>query len=117
MSIRKTPATISTLSATGTVVLALGAWCAPAFGSTDVPAPCPELASHSETSLQEILGDDEISSPGIRTLDAATEQDTDSEKEDITILKSEIPKITTRLPGVSTSDSPRFRRQMYRTDI
>ncbi len=109
MNTRRTPATI--------FALALGAWCGLAFASADVQAPCPELVSHTETSLHEILGEDEITSPTIRTLDSTAEKKDDGEKEDLTILNSDVPEIATRLPGVSSSVSPRFRRHMYRTDI
>ena len=98
---RRAAATISALSATGTAALVLGAWCGSAFASADVQAP----------------RDDEIASAAIRTIDAPAKQKDKGEKEDVTISKSETPDITTRLPGVSVSDSPRFRRQMYRTDI
>jgi hypothetical protein len=111
---RKAPATISALSA---AALALGAWSGPASGSADVTAPCPELASHTDASLHEILSDDDISSSSIRTLKSTADKNDDGEQEDLTNLKSDLPRITTRLPGVSSSDSPRFRRHMYRTDI
>jgi len=114
---RRAPATISALSVTGAVALAFGAWCGPTFASADAQAPNPELAAHTETALHEILSDDKINSPTIRTLESTAEQDDDGEKEDVTVLQSDVPKITTRLPGVSVSDSPRFRRHMYRTDI
>ena len=117
MKTRRAAATISALSATGAVALVLGAWCGPAFASADVQAPHPELVSHTEASLNDILGDDEIASAAIRTIDAPAKQKDKGEKEDVTISKSETPEIATRLPGVSASDSPRFRRQMYRTDI
>ncbi len=117
MKTRRAAATISALSATGAAALVLGAWCGSALASADVQAPCPELVSHTESSLHEVLGDDEIESAGIRTIDSAARQKDEGEKEDVTISKSETPDIATRLPGVSASDSPRFRRLMYRTDI
>lgn len=116
MTTRRTPATISALSA-GAVALMFGAWCGPAFASADVEAPCAELASHTESSLHAILSDDAIASPGIRTIDSSAKQKNEGQREDVTISKSETPDIATRLPGVSASDSPRFRRLMYRTDI
>jgi len=97
---RRAAATISALSATGAAALVLGAWCGSAFASADVQAPSDEIASAT-----------------IRTIDAPAKQKDKGEQEDVTISKSETPEITTRLPGVSVSDSPRFRRQMYRTDI
>jgi len=114
---RRAAAKISALSATSAVALALGTWCGSALASADVEAPGAELVSHTETSLHKILGDDEIASAAIRTIDAAAKPADEDEKEDVTISKSETPEIATRLPGVSASDSPRFRRQMYRTDI
>ena len=97
---RKAPATISALSATGAVALVLGAWCGAAFASADVQAPSDETASAA-----------------IRTIDASAKQKNEGDKENVTVSKSETPAIATRLPGVPVSASPRFRRQMYRTDI
>jgi hypothetical protein len=106
---RRAPVTISALSATGAVAIAFAAWCGPVFASADVKAPSPELAAHTDTPLHEILSDDESES--------GTRQDDAGENEDLTVLTSDTPEMTTSLPGVSSSDSPRFRRQMYRTDI
>ena len=119
MKTRRAPARISALSVTGvSAVLLLGAWYGPAFASTDVQAPSPELTAHTESSLHEILDGDDISSSTIRTIDSSAEQDDDESKtDDVAVLNLEMPDIATRLPGVSASELPRLRRHMYRTDI
>ena len=118
MKTRRAPARISALSVTGvSAVLLLGAWYGPAFASTDVQAPSPELTAHTESSLHEMLDGDDISSSTIRTIDSSTKQDDESKTDDIAVLNLEMPDIATRLPGVSVSELPRLRRHMYRTDI
>ena len=118
MTIRRTPATISALSATGvSAVLVLGAWCGSAFASADVQANHPELTAHTESSLHEILDGDDVSSATIRTIDSSAKQNDESKTDDVAVLNAEIPDIATALPGVSASELPRLRRQMYRTDI
>ncbi len=36
---------------------------------------------------------------------------------DVTVAVDELPETSLRLPGIAEKDLPRFRRQMYRTDI
>ncbi len=43
--------------------------------------------------------------------------ETSSVEEDDSIPVNNLPETALRLPGVSAKDQPRFRRQMYRTDI
>jgi hypothetical protein len=40
-----------------------------------------------------------------------------SEADDSSLRVSSLSDFTTRLPGVSANDMPRFRRHMFRTDI
>ena len=93
------------------VALVLGAWTA-----------APALASHPESALQDILADDTITTPVLAdattTTDSVVEEleDADAAEEKVKTV-TETPAITTRLPGVSDSSLPSFRRQMYRTDI
>ncbi len=117
MKIRRTQATITALSATGAAALVLGTWCGPAFASADVQTPSPELTSHTDASLQETIDEDDLRLPTIHTIDSSTKLENESKTNDVTILNTELPAIVTRLPGVSPSDLPRFRRHMYRTDI
>jgi hypothetical protein len=105
------------LSATGVSALLLGVWCGPALASTEITAPCPDLVSHTETSLHEVLDEDIAAPPAIRTVESSTEQDEDDASDDAVILNTEMPDIATTLPGVSASGLPRFRRHMFRTDI
>jgi len=115
---RKSVLMNSVSGTTGMAALVLlGAWCGPTLASTDIPAPCPELVSHTETSLREVLDEDLTTPATVRTVEAATEQDEVEKSADAVIRNTEIPDIATRLPGVSASELPRFRRQMFRTDI
>ena len=63
----------------------------------------PELSAATRELLQEVFGDEEQE-------DADVIDEADS-------TPSELPPTATRLPGVSEEELPRFRRQMYRTDI
>ena len=75
-----------------------------------------------------------MTSPTIRTIDTSSpvtppaladtvskpaidEHDSASDLEDVVNTSSESPEIITRLPGISASELPRYRRQMFRTDI
>jgi hypothetical protein len=121
----------------GTVAaLVLGAWCAPAIGSSGIDIDCPEsntalgrpltevrpaLTSHNESALRDILEDTTLATlPALAeasnepTLDKV--DDTDS-LEEASTSRASTPGITTRLPGVPESSLPSFRRQMHRTDI
>jgi len=115
-------------------LLLLGAWCGSALASTEIQSPCPEPSEQSEASLHEILDGDKVTSPTIRTIDssdavtpppladtaseqAIDEHDSENAHKDAASSSSEIPEITARLPGISSSELPRFRRHMFRTDI
>ncbi len=140
MTTRKAVETHAVLSTTGmTALMLLGAWCGSALASTEAQMPCPELSkqelsAQSDAALQEILQADTAMSPFIRTIDSSDvvkppaladaaseptidELDSTSDAEDVVSTISERPEITTRLPGVSASELPRFRRHMFRTDI
>lgn len=83
------------------LVFGLAAWCAPAQGSTGIVVECEEaerMPALVETSSQPVV---------IEEVDQDTTEDADAQT----------PKVTTRLPGVSESVMPSFRRQMLRTDI
>ena len=87
-------------------VLLLVAWGGPAFGSSGIDA--------------EILDDDAAGMPTLT--DAVTRTNIESveateESQDEAAPVDENPTIITRLPGVSETVLPSFRRQMYRTDI
>ena len=135
MTTRQAPQTHVTLSATGiSALLLLGVCCGTALASTEASEPCPEVDDYDETSLREILDSDGITSSAIRTIDSTNSVSTaplansrinasvaDSEKvansENSTDLSAPVAEITTSLPGVPETDLPRFRRQMFRTDI
>lgn len=130
MTTRKARQTYAVLSTTGLAVVLLGAWSAPALASSDISTPCPDLTAQSDASLHEMLNED-VTTPLVRTVDtndsvaladaavksADADDDENEASEEATIRNTEMPAIATRLPGVSSTDLPRFRRQMFRTDI
>lgn len=113
----------------------VGSWCVPALGSSGIDIACdaterslgdtavaarPALAAHTETALAEILDDDAIELP--TSAETVTRSNIESVEESVAagndaVPASETPAIITRLPGVSDTVLPSFRRQMYRTDI
>jgi hypothetical protein len=65
-----------------------------------------------------LAGDSSSSTLGDTNNDAADEQAEETRAEAKSPVRdSAAPEFTTRLPGVSANDMPRFRRHMYRTDI
>ena len=117
MSTRSAPQTFKPTLAGLSTLLLCGTWCAPAMAASDIQPPCPELVSHTEASLHVNLND-EAATPALRALESGDTPESNSvEADDKAIRKSEMPDIATRLPGVSATDMPRFRRYMFRTDI
>jgi hypothetical protein len=130
----KAPQTSVTWSATRIpTLLLLGALSGSAFASTEIQTPRPESDSQAE-ALHAILDSTDIQSALVRTVDgsesvtAAPVADTGSEstiEENGDVSEADDPSLrdpsslefTTRLPGVSAKDMPRFRRHMFRTDI
>ena len=118
MATRKAPRTRTVLAAAGLPALfLLGA--AIAAPSTSISDPCPQSTEHSVTDLHDMLTDDKIVTPVADTASKAAEESNKEpvvEVEDVPASQAS-PEYTTRLPGVSASDMPRFRRHMFRTDI
>lgn len=130
----KAPQTSVTRSAASIpALLLLGALSGSALASTDIPAPRSESDSHAE-ALHAILDDADIQSPLVRAVDSGgpvapgpvadtgtkstIDENADvSEADDPLLHDPSLPEFTTRLPGVSANDMPRFRRHMFRTDI
>jgi len=129
--IRKAAQKFAIIGATGISALLL---LDSALASTEVQTPCPELEKHSEASLHAILDNTDVTSPVIRTIDSAEtnspapvadtvtktaveEHEGAGDADEAGIRNADMPDMSTRLPGVSSSDLPRFRRHMYRTDI
>lgn len=92
------------------------------------------MDNYDDASLHDILDSNDITPPVIRTIDStesvtsaavagthAKNSVTEHEKlvssEDSANRKAQVAEITTRLPGIPEGDLPRFRRQMFRTDI
>jgi len=129
----------------GTAVLLLGVWNVNALASNgfdthcteasnelpaaEIPAPslAIKVAEHGLSSAAADMdapvaepGSESVASPALAGV--TTEPPTDEEKEpqgakESTNTARELPGTALRLPGVSDADLPRFRRQMYRTDI
>lgn len=124
-------------SATGIAGLLLALLSVPALASTGVDVHCPESDKElntveiSEPALKSALKievadntvdsedgvADEITDDPAESTKAATPRLSSSGNDDGSTPRDEAPPTATRLPGVSDSDLPRFRRQMYRTDI
>ena len=126
----------ATFSAAGIVaVVMMGSWCGPALGSIGIDIACdaserplreaaiaatPALVAHTETALAEILDDDSATLPAMPeavTKSKVEPADEAGTAEDAALQDSDTPMMITRLPGVSDTVLPSFRRQMYRTDI
>ena len=131
----KAPQTSVTWSATSIpALLLLGALSGSALASTEIQAPCPESDDGHTDALHAILDSTDNQSPHIRTVDSSesvtpapvadtgtestSEENGDvSEADDSSLRDSSLSDFTTRVPGVSANDMPRFRRHMFRTDI
>lgn len=97
--------------------------------SVAVPAPSLTivLADHGLTDSAADMkdpaadpGNEELSSPALAEATTSKSQDnsdSETETEEDAVPVSDPPETALRLPGVSEADQPRFRRQMYRTDI
>lgn len=100
-------------------LLLLGTLCGAASAATGIPDPCPDSPEHTVTELHDILVSDSVVAP---VADTETD-DIDGTDKDTVVEAQEAstplpgPEFTTRLPGVSASDMPRYRRHMFRTDI
>ena len=99
-----------TLKATGiALAVVLGAWSIPVLAATGISTDCPEadtLPTLVATTSATIAADTEEA-------DEKSEAAEDKAAEEATPAKT----VTTRMPGVSDSILPSFRRQMLRTDI
>ncbi len=121
--------------------LLLGAWCSSALASNDITAECEALPAvevpsarltikRTDHGLTDSAADmkDPATEPGSKNMNSpaladvaanklADTADTAAEAEEIAVPVSNPSETALRLPGVSEEDQPRFRRQMYRTDI
>ena len=125
------------------VALLLAAWSAPTLAATGVDVECPEsepqntlvatdieipqlaipslnvdVADHgvdSSADIEDDITDPPLASPAVTSGDDAEDAAADVDEADTGL--NEAAPTATRLPGVSETDQPRFRRQMYRTDI
>lgn len=123
--------THAALRSTGIAALVLvGAWCTPtlasnglgstsAASSDSVPTAAAEVASpilieNIDTPLHK-TGDKNHAEAGLMPVYTKYEE-LESDVED-SIAKTRLQVIAPRLPGVSNTNLPRFRREMFRTDI
>jgi hypothetical protein len=114
------------------VLLLLGAACGSAVASTEIQSPCPETASQ-DSALHAIIESGDPQTALVRTVEgndtvsgalrddtginAGDKSDQASKAVESPVSDSNVPELTTQLPGVSANDMPRFRRHMFRTDI
>lgn len=81
----------------------------PTDSAADMKAPAADPAVEKLTSpaLAADLSDTTLSE----------NEDTSGTETDTAVAADDLPETALRLPGVSDKELPRFRRQMYRTDI
>ena len=143
MTTRTVPTNNALACGSGFAALLLVAWCSPTLAATGVDVECPEsepqnklvatnveipeleipslkidVAEHGVDSSSDI--EDEISDPPLASPAVTKGEEVDEAAEDVEDADagvSDTPPTATRLPGVPESELPRFRRQMYRTDI
>ena len=126
----------------GTVALLLGAWSASALASNGfdthcteaddalpapkIPAPSltVEVAEHGLTVASAHMdapaakpGSESAVSPALADVTKNPSVDEQDDADESTGSSTQRPRSVLRLPGVSDANLPRFRRQMYRTDI
>ena len=139
MQARHTASKKALFSGSGIAGLLLAAWTVPVFASSGHDARCPEADADAKIRAAELISpaltipaltievtehgvdssadiDEEIvDSP--RLTPSADSEEVVREVDPTTAPRNETLPTATRLPGVSDSNLPRFRRQMYRTDI
>ena len=77
-----------------------------------------DVADHgldSSADIQEQIVEVPLAGPAVPSTDADDAAVPEVDEAETPI--NETPPTATRLPGVSETDQPRYRRQMYRTDI
>lgn len=91
----------------------------PAATANTAPQMNIKLTDHGLTDSASDMKDpasdpaaEKVSSPAL-----AEDQDEAATETDATVAVDDLPETALRLPGVSEQELPRFRRQMYRTDI
>ena len=143
MTTRLVPTNNALKSGSGLAALLLAAWCSPTLAATGVDVECPEsepqnqlvatnieipqldipslkisVADHgvdSSSDIEDEISDPPLASPAVTKGEEVEEAAEETEDADAGV--SDTSPTATRLPGVSESEQPRFRRQMYRTDI
>ena len=109
----------SAVMTAGLPALLLYVCCASASAATDIGTPCPSADNNRHDKLHDMLVHEQVIAP---VSDIESEVLEESDEKVATEGKDEPsdaqkPEYTTRLPGVSAHDMPRFRRHMFRTDI
>lgn len=143
MTIRLVPSGNTLLCGSGITALLLAAWCSPTLAASGVDVECPEseretglvaadleipelvipslaidVADHgidSAASIDEEIVDSPLATQVISSGDESEDSAPDIDEGDAPL--DDAAPTATRLPGVSETDQPRYRRQMYRTDI
>ena len=99
----------------------------PTAGSSSVSSLTIRLTDHgltdSDADMKDPASDpsvEKVKSPPLAdAVGKKLEKETDetTAEADVTVAVDKLPETSLRLPGVADKDLPRFRRQMYRTDI
>ena len=109
METRETATRNSGLRATGiALMVVLGAWSVPVLASSSIMVECEK-----DTLPTLVATSGPTTTTDVEQADEKSEATDESATEEATPRKT----VTTRLPGVSDSVLPNFRRQMLRTDI
>ena len=128
-SIKAPLTSVSRSAASIPALLLLGVFSGTALAATNIQEPCSEADARDDVLHAFIAEGDKA--PLVRTVDATettasthvadaddkSAQDAEDADDAGQQTDSSTPAFTTRLPGVSASDMPGFRRHMYRTDI
>jgi hypothetical protein len=133
------------LVAGATLTLLVGLACSSAFASNGIKLDCDEAndtlpaieiptpslviravdhgLTDSAADMKDPASDpgvEKISSPALAEVTDVSlnnSSESSSADEDDAVPVNDLPETALRLPGVSEKEQPRFRRQMYRTDI
>ena len=119
MTREEAPQTHTFWRVAGVPALLLTALCGSAIAASGISDPCPEARDARVTDLHDVLADEAIVTPVADIESKPVREKTEkaaTDAEDST-RQAPAPEFTTRLPGVSANDMPRFRRHMFRTDI
>ena len=89
----------------------------PLCGAEAHPWAHDEARAQADATIAETVMAAEAALAEVADVNLNDGSDSSSAKKDDSVPLRELPETALRLPGVSEKEQPRFRRQMYRTDI